>query len=67
MLKTNVNKIVIIKLRGKKYNQSTTFTLQQLVALDKSMRHNFKEWQDEEAWDNPWQIWKEKIHAWEIR
>ena len=54
MLKTTMNKIVIIKLREKKYNQSTTFTLQQLVALDKSMRHNFKEWQDEEAWDNPW-------------
>ena len=35
-----MNKIVIIKLRGKKYNQSTTFTLQQLVALDKSMRYN---------------------------
>ena len=44
MLKTTMNKIVIIKLREKKYNQSTTFTLRQLVALNKSMRHNFKEW-----------------------
>ena len=43
MLKTTMNKIVIIKLREKKHNQSTTFTLQQLVALNKSMRHNFKE------------------------
>ena len=40
-----MNKIVLIKLREKKkkYNQSTTLTLQQLVALNKSMRKNFKE------------------------
>ena len=39
-----MNKIVLIKLREKKkYNQSTTLTLQQLVALNKSMRQNFKE------------------------
>ena len=44
MLKTTTNKIVLIKLREKKkYNQSTTLTLQQLVALNKSMRQNFKE------------------------
>ena len=44
MLKTTMNKIVLIKLREKKkYNQSTTLTLQQLVALNKSMRQNFKE------------------------
>ena len=44
MLKTTMNKIVLIKLRvKKKYNQSTTLTLQQLVALNKSMRQNFKE------------------------
>ena len=38
-----MNKIVLIKLREKKkYNQSTTLTLQQLVALNKSMRQNLR-------------------------